>query len=193
MTTPNQTPAERPVHLVQIKPVRREETAASLDEFYRNIPPQTDFEVFRKKSYIFYRKLVGFLYTDHSYGAFRRWYMSKLLPDKVLYRWLPYRQGECNRCGLCCKIVFTCSFYVDDGKHTACSIYVDEKHAPSACVVFPIDPRDIQEVHKQIAPAPCPFHFVGEPEHATTWGALKAYWREELDRRVAKVKEEFDF
>ena len=193
MKTPNQSPPQRPARLVQIEPARRAEVAPSGAEFQLNIPPQTDFEIYRKKGYIVYRKLIGFLYTDHSYGAFRRWYMSKILPDKVLYRWLPYRQGECNRCGLCCKIVFSCSFFVEGEQGTACSIYTDPKHSPSACVVFPIDPRDIQEVQKQIAPAPCPFHFEGAPEHPTTWGALKAYWREEWDRRVAKVKEEFDF
>ena len=47
MTTPNQSPTERPARLVQIEPVRRESTAAELDAFYRSIPSQTDFEVFQ--------------------------------------------------------------------------------------------------------------------------------------------------
>lgn len=193
MTTPNQNPPHGTGRLVQIETKRESSTASNTSYPLPTMPRYTNAQVYRKKGYIFYRKLVGFLHTDHSYGAFRRWYMSKILPDKVLYRWLPYRQGECNRCGLCCKIVYRCPFYVEENELTACSIYIDEKHSPSACVVFPIDPRDIQEVQKQVAPAPCPFHFVGEPEHPTTWGALKAYWREEWDRRVEKLKEEFDF
>jgi hypothetical protein len=193
MTTPNQSSERQSARLVQIEPLRQNQAATNSSEFYIDVPKLTDSQVFWKKTYILYRKLIGFFYTDHSYGAFRRWYLSKILPDKVLYRWMPYRKGECNRCGLCCKIIFDCSFFVKNEQGTACSIYTDPKHAPSACVVFPIDPKDIQEVHKQIAPAPCPFHFEGEPEHPSTWGALKAYWREEMGRRVDKLKEDFNF
>jgi hypothetical protein len=189
MSQPNQPSTPGPVRLVQIE--RRANTAPANQSF--NLPKQSAPEIYRKKAYIAFRKIAGFLYTDHSYGAARRWLLPQILPDKVLYRWQPYRKGECNRCGLCCKIVYRCPFFVEHEQGTACSIYTDPKHFPSACVAFPIDPRDIQEVHKQIAPAPCPFHFEGAPEHPTTWGALKAYWREEWEKRLDKVKEAFDF
>jgi hypothetical protein len=173
-----------PSRLVQIEPLKKSEI---------RIPVPSNREIYRKKAYIGYRKITGLFYTKHSYGAIRRWVLSKVLPDAVLYRWQPYKRGECNRCGLCCKIVFRCSFFVESDSTTACSIYTSPKHFPSACVAFPIDPLDLAEVQREVAPAPCPFYFQGEPEHPTTWGALMAYYRLELEKRVDKLKEAFDF
>ena len=193
MSQTPQAPGQRPMRLVQIEPLRRAGATADGDGFQLDIPKLSDEEIYRKKVYIAFRKVLGFLYTDHSYGALRRWAFSKILPDRVLYRWQPYRKGECNRCGLCCKIVYRCPFFVENEQGTACAIYTDSRHAPSACVVFPIDPKDIQEVHRQVAPAPCPFYFEGEPEHPTTWGALKAEFKLQWDKRMDKLKEVFDF
>ncbi len=174
-----------PVRLVQIERVNN--SASSTPEL--KLPHLSDREIYRKKAYIGYRKLIGFVYTKHSWGATRRWVLAKFLPDKVLYRWKPYQRGGCNRCGLCCKIVFRCPFFYEDGQTTACMIYTSEKHAPPPCVVFPIDPGDLAEVQREVAPAPCPFYYEGQPEHPTTWGALKAELRAELGRRVNKLKE----
>lgn len=194
MSQPNQSPEQRPVRLVQIEPLRREAaSSAAKPEVQVSVPRMSDAEIYRKKAYIGFRKIIGLLYTDHSYGAIRRWILPKVLPDKVLYRWREYRKGECNRCGLCCKIVYRCPFFVESGSGTACAIYTDPKHSPPACVVFPMDPKDIQEVQRQIAPAPCPFHFEGIPEHPTLWGAIKAELRTEWDKKLDKLKEAFDF
>ncbi|HEV2665015.1 MAG TPA: hypothetical protein VG324_08895, partial [Blastocatellia bacterium] len=59
------------------------------------------------------------------------------------------------------------------------------------CVVYPIDPTDLAEVQREVSPAPCPFYFEGQPEHPTTWGAIKAEIRAEFGKRVDKLKEAF--
>ncbi len=176
-----------PVRLVQIEPRKPPAPTPEL-----NLPKLTEAQIFRKKAYIGFRKIIGFGYTKHSWGATRRWVLANILPDKVLYRWQPYKRGGCNRCGLCCKIVFRCPFFYENGETTACLIYTSEKHFPAACVAFPFDPADLAEVQRAVAPAPCPFHFEGQPEHPTMWGALKAEIRVQLVNRVNKLKEVFD-
>ena len=173
-------------NLVQIEPINKTFTEPEM-------PSLSDWEIHRKKAYITFRKVVGFLYTKHSYGATRRYLLSILLPDKILYRWKPYQRGGCNRCGLCCKIVFKCPFYFESDTSTACMIYTSKRHAPPPCVVFPIDPVDLAEVQREVSPAPCPFYFEGQPEHPTTWGAVKAEIRSEFGKRVDKLKEAFNF
>lgn len=185
-------PNERPSPLVQIEPLSKASSSASPDGPTIEIPPVTEWFVFKGKSIIAARKIAGFFYTKHSYGATRRWVLSKVLPDNVLYRWKPYQRGGCTRCGMCCKIVFQCPFFLQNEETTACMIYTT-KHAAPPCVVFPIDPIDLREVQRSVAPEPCPFYFEGQPEHPTTWGALRAEMRAALGRRFDKVKEAFDF
>jgi hypothetical protein len=182
------------IRLVQIEPVKRS-GAESVDgsEVAIDLPALSDREIYRRKAYIGFRKIIGFFYTKHSYGAVRRWVLAKILPDRILYRWKPYQRGGCNRCGLCCKIVFRCPFFYEDENTTACLIYTSPKHAPPPCVVYPIDPTDLAEVQREVAPAPCPFYFEGQPEHPTTWGAIKAEIRAEFGKRVDKLKEAFNF
>ncbi len=188
---------------VQIEPLKKKDnaflTASTENQIAPNpvtdihLPPiPSDWWVYRKKASATFRKILGFLYTTHSYGATRRWMLATILPDKILYRWKPYQRGGCNRCGLCCKIVFKCPFFYEDGKTTACMIYTT-RHAVPPCVSFPVDPMDLREVQREVAPAPCPFYFEGQPEHPTTWGAVKAEVRLEFARRVNKLKEAFDF
>ncbi|MBK8315107.1 MAG: hypothetical protein IPL01_14305 [Acidobacteria bacterium] len=172
-------------NLVQIEPINKTYTEPEM-------PQLSDWEIHQKKAYIAFRKVVGFFYTKHSYGATRRYLLSILLPDKILYRWKPYQRGGCNRCGLCCKIVFKCPFYFESDTTTACMIYTSKRHAPPPCVVFPIDPFDLAEVQREVSPAPCPFYFEGQPEHPTTWGAVKAEIRSEFGKRVDKLKEAFN-
>jgi len=178
-----------PARLVQIEPLKKSAPSPSSE---LRLPSLTDPEIYRKKTEVVFRRIAGFFYAKHSYSATRRWMMARILPDKVLYRWKPHQRGGCNRCGLCCKIVFRCPFFYEDGQTTACMIYTSKKHAPPPCVVFPVDPSDLAEVQREVAPAPCPFHFEGQPEHPTTWGALKAELRAELGRRVNKLKEAFN-
>ena len=187
-----------PDRLVQIEPLKKSSSSSTASagqakspsaEF--EIPQLTDWQVYQKKTYAALVKISGFLYTTHSYGATRRWLLATFLPDKILYRWKPYQRGGCNRCGLCCKIVFRCPFFFENETTTACMIYTT-KHATPPCVVFPVDPSDLAEVQREVAPAPCPFHFEGQPEHPTIWGAIKAELRTELGKRVDKLKEAFD-
>ena len=191
-----------PPRLIQIEPLQKSDSTYSSSTINQlnpkpvtdiNLPPiPSDWWVYRKKAYAGMRKFAGYFYTTHSYGATRRWLMATFLPDNVLYRWKPYQKGECNRCGMCCKIVFKCPFFFEDGKTTACMIYTT-KHAVPPCVSFPADPNDLREVQREVAPAPCPFYFEGEPEHPTTWGALKAEMRTEWRKRKNKFKQVFDF
>src|SRR6266545_3398766 len=134
------------IRLVQIEPVKRS-GAESVDgsEVAIDLPALSDREIYRRKAYIGFRKIIGFFYTKHSYGAVRRWVLAKILPDRILYRWKPYQRGGCNRCGLCCKIVFRCPFFYEDENTTACLIYTSPKHAPrhASCIrlIRPIWPK----------------------------------------------------
>src|SRR5262245_11881180 len=136
-----------PSPLVQIEPLKKfsstSEKPSDTSSPEIEIPTLTDWQVLQKKSYVTIRKISGFFYTKHSYGATRRWVLSKVLPDKILYRWKPYQRGGCNRCGLCCKIVFRCPFFYEEENTTACLIYTSPKHAPPSCVVFAIDRGDL--------------------------------------------------
>lgn len=172
--------------LVQIEPLKKSDGEPQ-------IPRLSDREIYLRKSILVFRKTVGFFHTRHSWAATRRYILSVTLPDRVLYRWKPYQRGGCNRCGECCKIVFKCPFFYESENTTACMIYTSKRHAPPPCVVFPIDPIDLAEVQREVAPAPCPFYFEGQPEHPTTWGAIRAEIRAQIDRRLDKLKEAFDF
>jgi hypothetical protein len=52
---------------------------------------------------------------------------------------------------------------------------------------------DLEEVQREVAPAPCPFYFERRPEHPKTWGAIKAEIRAEFGKRFDKLKEAFNF
>ncbi len=56
-------------------------------------------------------------------------------------RQLALREGQCNRCGLCCQILFRCPYF--DG--VGCKIH--GKHF-SQCKAFPIDTRDIELIRQ---------------------------------------------
>ena len=78
------------------------------------------------------KKVAHAPFSIHTWGALRRTVLSNVLPDNILYRYKAYQRGECNRCGLCCKIQFQCPFFVDEGpNNTRCSIYTTP-YAPQA-------------------------------------------------------------
>lgn len=151
----------------------------------------TEGEILRKKSWIAVRKVGSIFYSRSFWGTARRWILSTVLPESVLQRWMPYRKGECNRCGMCCRIVLTCPFLDEVDQLAACRIFTSTRHAPPPCLTFPLDPRDLADVQRQIAPTVCSFSFEGQPEHPTTWGALKAVWRSRLSRQVRRLMEAF--
>ena len=60
---------------------------------------------------------------------------------------LAKRQGDCNRCGACCRILFKCPFLGSDaeGQYT-CRIY-DERF--SQCRLYPLHAADLRELEEQ--------------------------------------------
>ncbi len=90
-------------------------------------------------------------------GKLRRYLQANLIAQdhEALAR---RRQGECSRCGACCKIVFRCPFLGTDehGEYT-CRIY--EKRF-AQCRLFPLHARDLLEVPE------CSFTFPDDPRAA---------------------------
>ena len=120
------------------------------------------------------KKVVRAPFSIHTYGAMRRTVLSNLLPDNILYRYKAYQRGECNRCGLCCKIQFQCPFFVDEGPfNTRCSIYTTP-YAPQACLKFPLDPMDLRLLQREIGNA-CTFFYEGAPQTLSILEFVKLY------------------
>jgi hypothetical protein len=88
-------------------------------------------------------------------GKFRRFVSANFRKQEVVAS-LALRQGECNRCGACCEILFKCPFLKKhrDGT-TTCGIYEDR---PNQCRLFPIEKRDLEEVR-----GTCSFYFIERP------------------------------
>ena len=88
-------------------------------------------------------------------GKLRRFVSANFRKEEVVEK-LALRQGECNRCGACCEILFKCPFLKKhmDGT-TTCGIYEDR---PNQCRLFPIDKRDLEEVRGS-----CSFYFIEKP------------------------------
>lgn len=137
-------------------------------------------------------KVIHAPFSIHSWAALRRQVMASFLPDNLLDRYKAYQRGECNRCGLCCKIQFQCPFFVDEGPfNTHCGIYTTP-HAPSACVKFPLDPLDLKLLQREVGNA-CTFYYEGAPQRLTVLDFAKLYTqgvRQHLAKR--KLKEAAD-
>lgn len=88
-------------------------------------------------------------------GKARRFVQVTLLREDADAQ-LSKRQGECNRCGACCKILFRCPFLGTDqnGQYT-CRIYGMRS---AQCRLFPLHARDLRELTE-----PCSYTF--EAEH----------------------------
>jgi len=138
------------------------------------------------------KKAVRAPFSIHTWAALRRHLLSNLLPDTIIHRYKAYQRGECNRCGLCCRIQFKCPFLVDEGPfNTHCSIYTTP-HAPNACLKFPLDPLDLKLLQREVGNA-CTFYYEGEPRRLTILEFAKLYTqgvRQVLERR--KLKEATD-
>ncbi|MGA9993909.1 MAG: YkgJ family cysteine cluster protein [Pyrinomonadaceae bacterium] len=88
-------------------------------------------------------------------GKLRRFVSANFRKDEVIAS-LALRQGDCNRCGACCELLFKCPFLKkhEDGTST-CGIYEDR---PNQCRLFPITKRDLEEVR-----GTCSFYFIEKP------------------------------
>lgn len=79
--------------------------------------------------------------------------------------WLERRQGECNRCGECCKLVFRCPFLATDAEgNFACRIY---EQRFTQCRLFPLHAADLREVSQcsySFTPAPTPVPALAFPD-----------------------------
>lgn len=89
-------------------------------------------------------------------GKLRRYFRVRVYTAKN-EELLALRQGECTRCGACCKILFQCPFLVEEpaseaGTAYTCSIY--GKHFKN-CRIFPIVPKDLLDVEEE-----CGYTFV---------------------------------
>jgi hypothetical protein len=70
---------------------------------------------------------------------------------------LALRQGECTRCGACCKILFRCPFLIEQpgnppGEIYSCSIYGSRFNQ---CRIYPLAARDLLEIEE-----PCGYTFL---------------------------------
>lgn len=92
-------------------------------------------------------------------GKLRRFVQAKVIKQDT-EALLARRQGDCNRCGACCKILFRCPFLAEDGEGAyTCRIY--EKRF-SQCRLFPLHPQDLREVDE------CSYTFASEGAAAPT-------------------------
>ncbi|SRR6266496_5443590 len=88
-------------------------------------------------------------------GKLRRFVKTNFKKQEIIAS-LALRQGECNRCGACCELVFKCPFLKkqSDGT-TICGIY---ENRPNQCRLFPTEQRDIQELR-----GTCSYYFIEKP------------------------------
>jgi len=88
-------------------------------------------------------------------GKVRRFVKTTFRKESTIAS-LALRQGECNRCGACCELVFKCPFLKKNPVGTSmCGIY---ENRPNSCRLFPIEKRDIQEVR-----GTCSYYFIEKP------------------------------
>ncbi|HSB11418.1 MAG TPA: hypothetical protein VLM38_18160 [Blastocatellia bacterium] len=138
------------------------------------------------------KKVAHAPFSIHTWGALRRTLLANVLPDNLVFRYKAYQRGECNRCGLCCKIQFQCPFFIDEGPYeTRCAIYTTP-HAPQACLKFPLDPTDLKLLQREVGNA-CTFYYEGAPQTLSILEFVKLYTqgiRQQFAKR--KLKEVAD-
>lgn len=132
------------------------------------------------------KKVAHAPFSIHTWAALRRAILSNVLPDNMVSRYKAYQRGECNRCGLCCKIQFQCPFLIDEGPYnTRCSIYTTP-HAPGACVKFPLDPLDLKLLQREVGNA-CTFYYDGAPQKLSILEFVRFY-TEGVKQQLARRK-----
>jgi hypothetical protein len=90
-----------------------------------------------------------------AHGKLRRFVRANFRKQDTIAA-LALRQGDCNRCGACCEILFKCPFLKkhEDGA-TTCGIY---ENRPNSCRLFPLENRDLREVR-----GTCSYYFIEKP------------------------------
>ncbi len=89
-------------------------------------------------------------------GRVRRFYLGVVRPGYVL-RSRARREGQCNRCGICCQMGFRCASLVTDGPQAGCKKYQGKR--PLNCRIFPIDERCLADRDRYAPDHPCGFRF----------------------------------
>jgi len=98
---------------------------------------------------------IAKLRARQAQGKIRRFVNTNFRKQETIAS-LALRQGECNRCGACCELVFKCPFLRKKSDGTSlCGIY---ENRPNSCRLFPIEQRDIQEVR-----GTCSYYFIEKP------------------------------
>jgi hypothetical protein len=87
-------------------------------------------------------------------GKLRRLYLVHLRP-RYVERSIARRQGQCNRTGACCNLLFRCPLFTPVPL-PACRI---NSHKPKARHAFPIDERDLRDRDVISPDVPCGFSF----------------------------------
>ena len=91
-------------------------------------------------------------------GKLRRFALTTI-KENYISKMARQRQGECLRCGLCCKLLFECPFLQNlSSGLSRCRIH---NRRPDNCKFFPIDVRDLAERDSLGAATPCGFRFPG--------------------------------
>ncbi|MEW6057206.1 MAG: hypothetical protein AB1540_11385 [Bdellovibrionota bacterium] len=71
----------------------------------------------------------------------RRFYFSIFRKDYIRQSVAVNREGECHRCGACCKLIYRCPFLGHDAQDLPyCRIYGDLR--PGSCKNYPFDRVD---------------------------------------------------
>lgn len=83
-------------------------------------------------------------------GKLRRYIICTIHKD-YLKAMKNLRDGQCRRCGNCCKLLYRCPFLLRQGDRMRCLIY---SIRPRVCREFPISLKDVGDVNFQ-----CGFFF----------------------------------
>lgn len=88
-------------------------------------------------------------------GKIRRFLIMRLRPNTIAQR-MALRQGGCNRCAICCQLLYRCPML---SKDNLCMIY-ESPLRPSVCQHFPFDNRDLDDVARMGSDIGCGYAFV---------------------------------
>jgi hypothetical protein len=90
------------------------------------------------------------------WGKIRRQYLVHCRPGQV-HDALANRQGGCEQCAACCRLLFRCPFLSADN---LCLIYTSGLRSKS-CVHFPLNRADLEDV-KAAGGRVCGYHFISQ-------------------------------
>ena len=108
------------------------------------------------------QQLLGRANTNEVEGVFKQFlgksrrFFYSAFGNGYVTRQLDKRQGECHRCGACCKLLFNCPFLDESETPCRCRIY---GHASRNCRIFPLDERDLADRDVVMPNIPCGYHF----------------------------------